>query len=188
MKKYKNLINNNFFYYLKIIKLKKIYFSILILFIFGGCAGCPYSFSGASLPSEYKTIAIPMIDDVSGSGEIGLRELLTQKLVNKFNSDNTLKVVDKKYSDTILEGEITSVRDDFSSITGNDKVTTRRITISVKFIFTDMKNRKKLWEKSFSNWGDYDASGGGIPNRQIGFNTAIERLTEDILLGTVSDW
>lgn len=172
---------------IKIIKLGKILILISIVFL-TGCAGCPYSFTGASLPTEFKSVAIPILDDMSGTGEIGLRETLTQKLVTKFTNDNTLKVIDKKYSDTILEGEITSVRDEFSTIAGNDKVTTRRITISVKFKFTDLRNRKKIWDKSFSNWGDYDASGGGIPNRQVGFNTAIEKITEDILLGTVSDW
>ena len=67
---------------------------IVLLFLIGifsnfaGCFGCPYSFSGASVPPHLKTIAIPFAEDRSGSGEPGLRELLTEKLTQKFIDDN----------------------------------------------------------------------------------------------------
>ena len=42
-----------------------------------GIAGCAYSFTGASVPSHLKTVAIPLVDDQSGFGEPGLREYFT---------------------------------------------------------------------------------------------------------------
>ncbi|MBM4175356.1 MAG: hypothetical protein FJ213_04185 [Ignavibacteria bacterium] len=169
-------------------KLLKIFFPILFSVIITGCAGCPYSFTGASLPPEMKTIAIPIFEDLSGFGEAGLREKITEELRRKFTDDNTLKISDRKIADTILDGAILSVRDEPSVITGTERVSTRRVTVSVKASFTDLKARKKIWEKNFSQWGDYDATSGGIVSRQIGFQTAIEKLTEDILIATVSDW
>ncbi len=169
-------------------KYKKFLFPILLSFALTGCAGCPYSFTGASLPPEMKTIAIPIFEDLSGFGEAGLREKITDELIRKFTDDNTLKISDRKISDTILEGAILNVRDEPSVITGRERVSTRRITISVKANFTDLKTRKKIWEKNFSQWGDYDAASGGIASRQTGFQTAIDILTEDILIATVSDW
>lgn len=169
-------------------KLKKMLLPILLSFVIAGCAGCPYSFTGASLPADMKSIAIPIFEDLSGFGEAGLREKITDELRRKFTDDNTLKISDRKISDTILEGAILSVRDEPSVITGAERVSTRRITLSVKAIFTDMRSRKTIWEKNFSQWGDYDATGGGIASRQTGFQTAIEKLTEDILIATVSDW
>jgi hypothetical protein len=50
-----------------------------------------------------------------------------------------------------------------------------------------MKLRKTMWEKTFSNWGDYD-SGAGISQRQTGLQDAIRKLSEDVLLDTVSGW
>jgi hypothetical protein len=47
--------------------------------------------------------------------------------------------------------------------------------------------RKKVWEKNFSQWGDYD-SGGGLSQRDAGLREAIRKATEDILLETVSGW
>jgi hypothetical protein len=66
-------------------------------------------------------------------------------------------------------------------------VSTRRITVNVRFVFQDLKLRRKVWEKTFSNWGDYE-SGGGLTQRGTGLQEAIRKLTEDILLETVSGW
>lgn len=158
--------------------------SILLSFIILGCA---YSFTGASIPSDMKTIAIPVFDDVSGYTEAGLRENLTNTLIQKFIQDNSLQVVDRRYSDTILEGIITSLRDEPFVITGNERVNSRRIVISVKAKFIDQRSKKQLWEKSFSQYSDYSADGGLIAKQQA-IQKAIENLTEDILIATVSDW
>lgn len=158
--------------------------SILLSFIILGCA---YSFTGASIPSDMKTIAIPVFDDISGYTEAGLRENLTNTLIQKFIQDNSLQVVDRRYSDTILEGIITSLRDEPFVITGNERVNSRRIVISVKAKFIDQRSKKQLWEKSFSQYSDYSADGGLIAKQQA-IQKAIENLTEDILIATVSDW
>ena len=69
-----------------------------------------------------------------------------------------------------------------------EQVSKRRITVTARFAFQDMKLRKKVWEKNFSNWGDYDSGGGGLSQRQAGLQEAIRKLTEDVLLETVSGW
>lgn len=154
------------------------------------CTGCPYSFTGASVPPHLKTVAIPLVDDQSNFGEAGLRERFTNELTNLFISDNSLEVTNRTTADAILEGAILSITD-APSVVGSgaqgEQVSKRRITISVKFAFQDMKLRKKAWEKTFSNWGDYD-SGGGLSQREAGLQEAIKKITEDILLETVSGW
>lgn len=153
--------------------------------------GCPYSFTGASVPSHLKTIAIPLVDDQSGFGEAGLRERFTTELTNLFISDNSLEVAERTTADAILEAVITSIAD-APSVVGqvggqSDQVSKRRVTITVEAVFTDMKLRKKVWDKTFSNWGDYD-SGGGISQQQAGLQESIKKISEDILLETVSGW
>ena len=150
-------------------------------------SGCPYSFTGASVPKHLKTVAIPLVDDQSGFGEPGLRERFTTELTNLFISDNSLDVADRINADAMLEGAITAVTDAPSVVQQGEQVSKRRITVSVKFVFHDMKLRKKVWDKTFSNWGDYD-SGGGLSQRQSGLQEAIKKITEDILLETVSGW
>jgi len=150
-------------------------------------AGCAYSFTGASVPPHLKTVAIPLVDDQSGLGEPGLREKFTTELIQLFTADNSLEVSDRGTSDSILEGTVLSVSDAPAVVTQGEQVTRRRVTVTVRFAFQDMKQRKKLWDKNFSNWGDYD-SGGGLSQRQAGLQEALKKITEDVLLETVSGW
>ncbi|MFN0157283.1 MAG: LptE family protein [Bacteroidota bacterium] len=160
---------------------------IALLGILAGITGCPYSFTGASVPPHLKTIGIPIVDDQSGFGEPGLRERFTTELTNAFIGDNSLEVADGNTSDCILEGVITSVSDAPAVVGQGEQVSKRRVTVSAKFAFQDMKLRKKAWDKTFSSWGDYE-SGGGLSQRDAGLQEAIRKLTEDILLETVSGW
>lgn len=159
----------------------------MLLCILVGSTGCPYSFRGASVPPHLKTIGIPLVDDQSGFGEPGLREKFTTELTNGFIGDNSLEVADRNTADCILEGIIASVSDAPAVVGQGEEVSKRRITVSVRFTFQDMKLRKKVWEKTLSNWGDYD-SGGGLSQREQGLSEAIRKLTEDIILETVSGW
>jgi hypothetical protein len=150
------------------------------------CVGC-YSFTGASVPTHLKTIAIPLFDDQSGSGEASLREKLTRTLTDLFIRDNSLEVADKGAADSILEGAIVSTRDEILTVGGGDTVNKRRINMSVKVVYQDMRLRKKVFDKTFTNSGDYDP-GKGFAQRQAAFDEAIRKISEDILLETVSGW
>ncbi len=158
------------------------------ILLFGFClaklSGC-YSFTGASVPAHLKTVAIPLFEDVSGFGEAGLREKFTQKLIEFFRNDNNLEIGERLTSDSIIEGTISTIIDAPSVIGGNNIVTTRRVTVTVHASYTDMKLRKKVWERDFSNWGEYTQ---GQQTREIALNEAVNKVAEDILLETVSGW
>jgi hypothetical protein len=158
----------------------------LIVGAAASASGC-YSFTGASVPAHLKTVAIPLVDDQSGFGEPGLRERFTTELTNLFVSDNSLEVADRSTADAILEGVVTNITDAPSTIEQGDQVTKRRVTVSTRFILKDMKLRRTMWEKTFSNWGDYP-SGGGPSQRQGGLSEAIRKVSEDVLLEAVSGW
>ena len=150
-------------------------------------SGCVYSFKGGSVPAHLKTIAIPLVQDQSGYGDPTLRDEMTQGLVDRFTNDNTLQVTDRGTADSMLEGVVTDVKDAPSVVQAGEQVTARRITVTVHVTFQDLKLRKKIWDKDFSNWGDYP-SGGGLSQRNDGVKEAIRKLTEDILNETVAGW
>jgi hypothetical protein len=167
--------------------IRKVFALALPIVFLGLSTGCPYSFTGASVASHLKTIAIPLFDDQSGLGEAGLREQFTTALTNLFINDNSLQIADKSGSDSILEGVIESVADAPLVVSQGENVSQRRITLTVKCTYQDKIKRKKVWERSFSQTGDYD-SGGGLSQRDAGLREAIRKVTEDILLETVSGW
>jgi len=171
-------------------KLTNLEYPFLILVYLSFCIilhGCTYSFKGGSVPPHLKTIAIPVVEDVSPFGDPALRTSFTKQLVDLFTNDNTLKLTDRNTADSMLEGVITDVKDEPSVVQGGEQVTQRRITVSVRMTFQDLKLRKKVWEKSFSSWGDY-SSGGGLTKRNDGVTEAVRKLTEDILNDTVAGW
>ena len=164
-----------------------IFFSLACFSFFIVLSGCTYSFKGGSVPPHLKTVAIPVVEDQSGYGDPTLRDLFTQKLVERFTNDNTLQLTDRNTADSMLEGVVTDVKDAPEVLQGGEQVTMRKITVTVRMTFQDLKLRKKVWEKSYSEWGNYP-SGGGLTQRNEGVQTAVEKLTEDILNDTVAGW
>ena len=172
------------------VNLKK--FSLLFLLIaltvvlnFNAC--CSYSFTGASVPKHLNTIAIPIADDKSGSAEIGLRESLTQKLIQKFIDDNSLQVTDRVNADAILECTVVSFNDAPAIVSAGENVTSRRITIGVKATYRDLVKKVSVFDKTFTSYQDYPQE-GSLSDRNNAIEKVLDQITEDILLETVSGW
>lgn len=172
------------------VNLKK--FSLLFLLIaltvvlnFNAC--CSYSFTGASVPKHLNTIAIPIADDKSGSAEIGLRESLTQKLIQKFIDDNSLQVTDRVNADAILECTVVSFNDAPAIVSAGENVTSRRITIGVKATYRDLVKKVTIFDKTFTSYQDYPQE-GSLSDRNNAIEKVLDQITEDILLETVSGW
>lgn len=158
---------------------------LVIVVNFTSC--CSYSFTGASVPKHLKTIAIPVADDRSGSAETGLRESLTQKLIQRFIDDNSLQVTDKVSADAILECAIVSFNDAPAIVSAGENVTSRRITIGVKASYRDLVKKVTIFDKTFSEYEDYP-QGGSLTERNTAIEKVLDKLTENILLETVSGW
>jgi hypothetical protein len=96
-------------------------------------------------------------------------------------------LADRTTADCVLENVVSDVKDAPVVLQGGEQVSKRRMTVTVRVTFNDLKLRKKIWEKTFSNWGDYD-SGGGLTRRNDGVSEAIRKISEDILNDTVAGW
>ena len=166
--------------------------SIIAVMLFGTIAianfGCgSYSFTGASVPEHLKTIAIPIAEDKSPAAIPGLRESLTDNLIQKFISDNSLQVTERATANATLECVITSVVDAPAIVSAGEEITSRRLTINVKVIYKDLVQRKTIFENTFTNHGDY-VPGEPTNKREDAIATAVEKISEDILLAVVSGW
>ncbi|MGD8781697.1 MAG: LptE family protein [Ignavibacteria bacterium] len=150
--------------------------------------GCSYSFTGASIPSHLKTIAIPISIDRSGSGEAELSENFTNELINKFVQDNSLQIGERSNSDALLECTILSLTDSPQVVSQGEDVTLRRVKITIKVTYKDLVKKKTILDKNFSNYSDYSNSNDVTEDRLTAIETAIDNITEDILLSVVSNW
>lgn len=164
---------------------KSISIAFLFLLLFSGVS-C-YTFSGASIPAHIKTIGIPLASDNSGFGRSEIRQTLTTELSDKFTREGSLQVIDRAKSDALLEVTVSRISDDPINVKAGEELSTKRVTISVDAVYKDQKLQKTVWERNFSQFADYP-----VAQSLQGFNTAlagaIDKLTQDMLLGVISNW
>jgi hypothetical protein len=172
-------------------RLKPLYHLILVLLFSTGLllsfSYCSYSFTGASVSPHLKTIAIPVADDRSTAAIPGIRELLTDELIQKFIDDNSLQVAEGTTADAILECVITSVTDAPLIVSAGEQINSRRLTVSVKVVYKDLVKKETVFDQNFNNYGDY-VPGGSLNDREPAIITAVDKISEDVLLAVVTGW
>ena len=151
-------------------------------------SGCTYSFKGANPPEGIKSIFIPTVKDESGFGVPSLGDNFTITLKNKFIKDNTLGYEEKVKADGIITCVIKSIHDEALVVQAGEQVSKRKITITVNVDFQNLKTQKSVWKKDFSNWGEYDSQSGTFSSRDVGLASAVDKITDDILLDVISNW
>lgn len=148
--------------------------------------GC-YSFTGSSIPSHLHTIGIPLASDNSGFGQSNIRQDLTSQLVTKFTRDGSLQVRDRSVADVVLEVTISTITDQAVAVRQGDQLTNKRVTISVEATYKDQVKQKTIWERGFSQTADYAIS-GGLDALNNAIKQAEDKLSDDLLLGVISNW
>ena len=139
---------------------------------------------GASVPPHLKTVAIPLVDDQSGFGEPGLREDFTRPAhepVHQRQQPGGRRPEHGRCDPR--RGDREQSRTPRRRSSRGTRSAKRRITMSARFAFQDMKLRNKVWEKTFSNWGDYESGGGGPRSGRRGCRKRSVSSTEDVLAG-----
>jgi hypothetical protein len=168
----------------KVLAVKRLLLLLCVILI----SSCNYGFKGSAPPEGIKTIFVPAIKDQSNFGLPTLGEDLTTLLKTKFIKDNTLEYSEKTSADGMVTCVVTSVKDDPLVISSGEQVSKRKVTVIVNVEFQNLKTKKDIWKKDFTNWGEYDSSTGGFSKRDDGVKVAIDKLTDDILLDVVSNW
>ena len=147
--------------------------------------GCgPYSFSGSSIPSHIKSVAIPIFENETA--EFGIKEKVTDALLENFISENILKISDKKNADSIIRGTIMKITDVPFTFDENEIVQEYRVTIYLNLVWHDQVKDNELFDGKINGWGVYPAN--SPEERDDGIEKAIERLITEITNKTLSGW
>jgi hypothetical protein len=161
-----------------------------VIFLVGAVvlSACSYSFTGASLPAHIKTINIQPFNDNSGSGEPYLSDDITNQLITLFVDDGNLTIAGADKADSKLSGTITQFSDRAETITG-ENITARKITIRVKAVYMDLVKRKKIFEKTFTAFSNYNNNSGDVTDaRNTAIKEALDQIAEDVLIGVIAQW
>src|SRR5512138_2236458 len=138
-----------------------------------------YSFTGAAISPDVKTISILDFPNKAVPVVPTLSRDLTQALRDYFTSQTSLTLVERN-GDLNLEGSITGYSVTPVAIQGNETAAMNRLTITVSVKYTNKKDEKQNFESSFSWYQDYSSS---IPLTAVQnelIETINRKLVEDI--------
>ena len=153
--------------------LSTLLFAVTLLTL-GGCTG-GYSFTGASIPAEAKTISITQFPNYATTVNPQLSQKLYDGLQQMFSSQTSLNVTSDD-GDLQITGEITDYSTRASSIGSDDNVATNRFDSKADF------------EQTFSRFKDYAASRDFSSVEQSLTDEIVTELCEDIFNKSVVNW
>ena len=162
----------------------------VVLSVVLGLSGCSYySFSGASIPSNLETIAIPLAVDNTVSPVPTLGRDLTDLLSNRFVGRTRLSLTtNESNADALLSVRITRYTNEPRGVTGDERASLNRVTVRVEARYLDQTTNEELLERSFSGFGDYDPVEDGLDGERVAVQQALERLADDLFSAATSNW
>ncbi len=163
----------------------KIAILVLSLAFFGHSCGI-YSFSGASIPAEAKTVSVDYFPNHAQLVNPMLSNNLTNALRDAMTNQTTLDMVEAG-GDLTFEGEITDYRTNPVAITGQTAAM-NRLTITVKVRFSNRIDDSKDFEQSFSRYEDYPSNQDLNSVQESLTATIIDQLVEDIFNKALVNW
>lgn len=154
-----------------------------------GTSSCKinYSFSGASVSPDVKTVSIQTFRNNATLAPPTLSQSITESVKDIFTSQTNLGIVSSG-GDLNFEGEITNYITSPVAIQSNDQAALNRLTITVSVKFTNAKDEKQNFETTFSRYADYSSS-QSLPAVQESLIEEINKqLTQDIFNKAMINW
>lgn len=146
-----------------------------------------YSFTGASIPPEAKTISVKTFPNYASTVNPQLSQKLSDELRNKFSSQTSLNVVNGE-GDLNLSGEITSYSTKASALSSGDEVAMNRLSITIKVKFENKYDEKADFEQQFTRYKDYNAQLNFSSVENALMSEIVTELCEDVFNKAVVNW
>jgi hypothetical protein len=162
-----------------------IFLFVFPLLLLSGCG--IYTFSGASIPAEAKTLSVIYFPNKAPIVQPMLSKNITEALQDKFRSESRLSVIQRN-GDLAIEGEITGYDTQPIAIQGNQIAALNRFTITVNVRFRNKFDEKANFESSFSRYRDYTSSQSLSKVEQELLPGMIEEIVQDVFNKCVVNW
>ena len=146
-----------------------------------------YSFSGASIPAEAKTVSVAYFPNHAQLINPMLSNDFSTALRDAMMNQTTLDVVDEG-GDLAFEGEIIDYKTMPVAITASQTAAMNRLTITVKVRFSNRFDETKDFEQNFSHYEDYPSEQDLNAVQDNLTAIIIEALVEDIFNKALVNW
>jgi len=167
---------------------KRVLYIILIILV-GTIFSCKvnYSFTGASIAEDVKTVSVKTFQSYAPLANANLTQTFTEALKDIFLAQTNMDLVTKA-GDLQLEGSITGYNVTSVAIQGNETAALNRLSITVKVKFTNTKDKEQDFETSFTRFSDYESSINLASIEDQLIKDINDQLTQDIFNKAVSNW
>lgn len=167
-------------------KLFRVVALIATVSLFSSCT-MKYSFSGASISPESKTFSVGYFQNLAPLVVPSLSNSFTEALKERFINQTKLDYV-RSNGDLSFEGHIVGYSIDPVAITGNDRASQNRLTITVKVKFTNKQNPEFNFDKEFKQYKDFpsNVSIASVQNELI--KDVTTQLVDAIFNASVANW
>ena len=146
-----------------------------------------YSFNGASISKNTKTITIKYFTNNASTIQPTLSQVITEKLKDYFTQQTNLSINDKD-GDLKFSGEITKYEIKPMAIQSNEVAGKNRLTIAVKVDFTNVYENEYNFSHTFSRYRDYESSQNFSEIEETLMEEISNELIEDIFNKSVVNW
>jgi len=156
-----------------------------LLLMLSGCG--IYSFTGASIPAEAKTVSVQYFPNQAQLVNPTLSSEFTDALRNAMMNQTTLDMVESN-GDLAFEGEIVDYKTTPVAITATQTAALNRLTITVNVRFINTIDETKNFEQRFSHYEDYPSEQDLNAVQETLTPVIIEALVEDVFNKALVNW
>ncbi len=168
-------------------KYRNILFYLLIaLPLLQGCK-ISYSFSGASISPDVKTISVQYFQNRASLVQPGLSQNLTNALIDKCRAETNLKFIND-IGDVNFEGEITDYSTRPLTVGADARAATNRFSITVRVKFTNIIQPDFSYEQTFSRYSDYPSEQDLSQVEAELSDDIIEMIVDDVFNKAFVNW
>lgn len=146
-----------------------------------------YSFTGASIPAEARTVSVQHFPNNANLVNPLLSDMITNTLRDYFMNQTTLDGVNDN-GDLAIEGEIIVYKTAPTAITGDQVAALNRLTITVNVRFFNRYDDSKNFEQKFTQFEDYQSNQDLNAIQEELLTTICDKLCEDIFNKAVVNW
>ena len=173
------------------IKLFSVFAGILALSVIVNACKIGYSFTGASISPEVKTVFIDFFTNRARVVNPMLSQTFTEAMKDKFVNETGLSM-EREQGDLEFSGEITGYEVRPLSIQqseqGRDFASMNRLTVTVKVVFTNNKDHEQDFNTSFSAYYDWESTRSLNEVESSAVEVIVEQLVDDIFTKSVANW
>lgn len=166
---------------------KPFQYFIILIFIISLSACKIYSFSGASISPDTKTVSVAYIENNAPLVVPTLSQSLTESLKDRIVSQTGLAMV-RGTADVEFEGNIIEYSIKPIALQGNEFASQNRLTISVKIFYRNNKDETKNFEQVFTRYADYPGSTNLASIEQELIRTINTQIIDDIFNKAFVNW